>query len=66
MSAWVGAAQNWPGDGFFTIRKSKFWEHQFFSIVTFKYIFDIAFFLKWTSIKNIQYKNTVINSKWIK
>ena len=28
--------KNWPGDEFFKLRKVKFWERQFFSIVTFK------------------------------
>ena len=32
--------KNWAGDIFFKFRKSKFWERQFFSIVTFKKIFD--------------------------
>ena len=26
----------WTGDKFFKLRKSKFWERQFFSVVTFK------------------------------
>ena len=30
------APKKWPGDKFFKFRKSKFWEHQFFSILTFK------------------------------
>ena len=28
--------KSWPGDEFFKLRKSKFWERQFSSIVTFK------------------------------
>ena len=30
--------RNWPGDKFFNLRKAKFWDCQFFSIVTFKYL----------------------------
>ena len=36
ISAWVGAAQNWPGDKFVTLGKWNFWErlNSNFKIVT--------------------------------
>ena len=34
--------KNWSGDEFSKLRKSKFWECQLFSIVTFKWMFDIS------------------------
>ena len=40
--------KNWPGDEFFKLRKSKFWERHFFSIVTLnKYLtfFDLLTYL---------------------
>ena len=50
--------KNWPGDKFFKLRKSKLWERQFFSIVTFKQIFDIPFlinlFISLIELKNIK------------
>ena len=36
--------KNWPGGKLFKLRKSKFWARYFFSIVTFKKIFDIPLF----------------------
>ena len=35
ISAWVKAPQKLSGDEFFNLRKPKFWECKFFSIVTF-------------------------------
>ena len=47
----------WQGDEFFELRKSKFWERQFFSIVTFKWKFDITLlfnlFVSLIKLKNI-------------
>ena len=36
--------KNWPGGKLFKLRKSKFWARYFFSVVTFKKIFDIPLF----------------------
>ena len=36
MSMRVGAPKNWPEEEFFKLRKSKFWERQFFLMVRFK------------------------------
>ena len=41
ISAWVGALQKLIWRRTFELMKSKFWESHFFSIVTFKQIFDI-------------------------
>ena len=32
---WVGTPKKWPGDEFFKLRKSKFWEPQIFLITSF-------------------------------
>ena len=32
----VEISKNWPGDKVLKLRRSKFWERQFFSIATFK------------------------------
>ena len=49
--------KNWPGDKLFKPRKSKFWESQFFTILTCEQMFDIPLLinlsLRWIEIKNI-------------
>ena len=43
ISAWVGThRQNRPGDKFFKLTKSKFWEHQFFSVVSLEQHMTLA------------------------
>ena len=45
--------ENWPGDKYFKLWKTKFWERQFFSIVTFKskyltFLYSITiYFFSW-------------------
>ena len=41
VSAWVELSRNWPGIKLFELIKLKFWVCHFFSIVTFKQIFNI-------------------------
>ena len=49
--------KNRRGDKFFKLIKSKFWEHQCFSMVTFKYIFDIPLLIN-LFIPLIELQNT--------
>ena len=43
ISSWVGThRQNRPGDKFFKLTKSKFWEHQFFSVVSLEQHMTLA------------------------
>ena len=50
-------SKDWPRDKFFKRRKSKFWKRQFFSIVTFKKMFDIpvlvSLFISLIELKSI-------------
>ena len=63
ISAWVGVQKNWPGDKLFKLRKSKFWERQFFWIVTFELLFDIPLlinlFIPLIELKNIHSKHEI-------
>ena len=46
--------KNWSANEFFKLRKSKFWEYQLFSIVTFKWMFDISLLInQFTSLIEI-------------
>ena len=57
ISAWVVAPQKLTWSQFFKLKKSKFWERHFFSIVTFKKMFDIPLlinlFIPLIKLKNI-------------
>ena len=41
----------WPGDKAFKLRKSNFWERQFFSIVTFKWMLEFALLINMSKLK---------------
>ena len=49
--------KNWPGDALFKLGQSKFWERQFFLIVTFKLIFDILLLITFFYIRFVEQLN---------
>ena len=63
ISAWVEATQKLILRQIFKLRKSKFWERQFFSIVTFKQICYISLlinlFIILIELKNIHWKHQI-------
>ena len=55
--------KTWLGGEFCKLRKSKFWESQFFSIITSKWVFDIPLlinlFISWIELKEHPLKTSI-------